>query len=149
MNLQRRRFKGLNERGDIAVTFAILLPSILAVMALLIDGGYMMIQFRRAQIAVDSAAFAAAQRLDRGQFFRDQIVVLEPQEAVSTGTVYGSMNSRGNVRVTSVEIYGNRVIARGYATVDTIFARMFGLSQFTIPVASNAAPLYGIDRQGQ
>ncbi len=136
-------------KGQSAVLIAVSLPALLAIAGLVVDGGYLLVEYKRAQVAIDSAAFAAAQRIDRGQFFRDQIVVLNPGEAVSTGSLYGSLNSRGQVKVTSIEVYGNKVIANGYTQVDTIFLKMFGVGPVTLRLTSQASPLYGASREGQ
>lgn len=137
------------ERGQNAVLLAAALPGILAMIGLMIDGGRMLIEYKRAQVAIDSAAFAAAQRIDRGQFFRDQIVVLNPQEATATGGLYGTLNSRGSVQVTAIEVYGNVIVARGNAQIDTIFLKMFGAGPVRLDVSSQATPFYGISRVGQ
>lgn len=137
------------ERGQSAVLLAAALPGILAMIGLMIDGGQMLIEYKHAQVAMDSAAFAAAQRIDRGQFFRDQIVVLNPQEATATGGLYGTLNSRGSVKVTAIEVYGNVVVARGSAQIDTIFLKMFGAGPVRLEVSSQATPFYGISRVGQ
>ncbi len=125
------------------------MPVILAMTGLLVDGGRLIVEYKRAQVAIDSAAFAAAQRIDRGQFFRDQIVVIDPGEAVTIGSLYGSLNSRGTVKVTSIEVYGNVVVARGYAEIDPIFLKMFGAGQVHLDLVSQASPLYGVLREGQ
>lgn len=145
LGFQRRA----GERGQNAVLIAAALPGVLAMIGLMIDGGQLMIEYKRAQVAIDSAAFAAAQRIDRGQFFRDQIVVLSPQEATATGGLYGTLNSRGSVKVTAIEVYGNVVVARGYAQIDTIFLKMFGAGKVRLDLTSQATPLYGISRAGQ
>ena len=144
-----RRYARDGQSGQQAALLAMMLPAILAMTGLVVDGGAFLVQYKRAQVAIDSAAFAAAQRIDRGQFFRDQIVVLEPGEAAATGGLYGSLNSRGNVHVTAITVYGNTVIVNGYATVDFAFLKMFGVRSRTIRLTSQASPLYGIDRQGQ
>src|SRR5574341_305697 len=120
------------QAGQQAALLAMMLPAILGMAGLVVDGGAFLVQYKRAQVAIDSAAFAAAQRIDRGQFFRDQIVVLEPGEAASTGGLYGSLNSRGNVHITAITVYGNTVIINGYATVEFAFLKMFGVASRTI-----------------
>ncbi len=135
--------------GQQAALLAMMLPAILGMAGLVVDGGAFLVQYKRAQTAIDSAAFAAAQRIDRGQLFRDQIVVLTPGEASAMGGQYASLNSRGNVKVTSITVYGNVVIVNGYATIEPVFLKMFGVGTRTIRVTSQASPLYGIDRQGQ
>ncbi|MEK7277963.1 MAG: pilus assembly protein TadG-related protein [Chloroflexota bacterium] len=144
-----RNYARHGEAGQQAVMLATSMPVILAMTGLLVDGSRLIVEYKRAQVAIDSAAFAAAQRIDRGQFFRDQIVVLDPGEAATIGSLYGSLNSRGTVRVTSIEVYGNVVVARGYAEIDPIFLKIFGAGQVHFDLVSQASPLYGILREGQ
>jgi uncharacterized membrane protein len=122
---------------------------LMAAAGLLVDGGRLLLEYRRAQVAIDSAAFAAAQRVDRRAFFLSQAVVLDPAEATTTGSLYGSMNSRGSVKVTGIQVYGNVVVARGYAEVDTVFLRLFGAGRVHLDLVSQAAPVYGIWKETQ
>jgi uncharacterized membrane protein len=137
------------QRGQTAVLLAVMLPALLAIVGLMVDGSRLLIMQRRAQIAIDSAAFAAAQRIDRGRFFYTQSVQLNAIDAISTGSVYGTLNSQGSVRVTSISVYGNRVVALGYAEVEPIFLKMFGVQSVTINLSSSAVPAFGIQREQQ
>ncbi len=140
---------GPGEAGQQALLLAVMLPMLMAAAGLLVDGGRVLLEYRRAQVAIDSAAFAAAQRVDRRAFFLSQAVVLDPAEATTTGSLYGSLNSRGSVTVTGIQAVGNVVVARGYAEVDTVFLRLFGAGRVHLDLVSQAAPVYGIWKETQ
>src|SRR5687768_7872001 len=55
--------RGLGQRGQTLVLFVVLLPGLIALMALGIDAGYVFIQHRVAQSAADLAALAGARLL--------------------------------------------------------------------------------------
>ncbi len=56
-------------RGSVAALVATLLPVIIGVMALALDGGMMYLQRQRAQSIADAAALAGAYQLYRGASF--------------------------------------------------------------------------------
>ena len=58
-----RRARRANEEGNVLVLFAILLPLMLVVCAIAIDVGYWWVNAKKAQIAADACALAAAQEL--------------------------------------------------------------------------------------
>ena len=68
-----------NRSGKVLVLFAVLLPAMLAVTGLIIDGGTLQGTYRRTQHVSDAAATAAARNLQRG---------LTPIEAVNTAEQY-------------------------------------------------------------
>lgn len=138
-----------SESGQTALFIALFTPLLLVAVGALADAGRLLVEYRRAQVAIDAAAFAAAQRVDRNAFLSNQAIVLDPAEAVATGGLYGSLNSRGSVRLTAIEVSGGVVIARGYAEVDTIFLALFGAGRVHLDLTSRAVPLYGIWRETQ
>ena len=137
------------EAGQHALLLAVLMPMLIAGAGLLADGGRMLVEYRRAQIAIDGAAFAAAQRVDRSVFFNNQAVILQAGEAVAIGGLYGSLNSSGAVRVTSIEVNGGYVIARGYFETEPLFLGLFGMGRVHKNLTSLAVPSYGIFRETQ
>ena len=69
--------RGSRERGNILVLFALCLPVILMACAIAIDVGYWWVTAKRAQIAADACALAAAQELP--QTYADMVnCVVEP-----------------------------------------------------------------------
>ena len=127
---------------------ALFLPLLMALAGLMADAGRLLVEYRRAQVAIDSAAFAAAQMVDPDTFRATQAVVLSGQ-ASAVGGLYGSLNSRGNVRVTSIAVSGGQVTAYGYTRVTPIFLRMFGVGPVTLQLVSRGVPSYGISQENQ
>lgn len=138
-----------SESGQQAVLIAVLTPLLIAAAGVLADAGLLLVEYRRAQVALDSAAFAAAQRVDTSAFLAGQAIILDPAQALPVGGLYGSLNSRGSVRITAIEVQSGAVIARGYALVEPRFLALFGAGTARLDLASSAMPAYGIWREGQ
>jgi Flp pilus assembly protein TadG len=150
-----RRFKRAilhviqGEHGQYAVWFLIMLPLILALIGLVVDGGNMYRWYRRAQIAADTAAQAAAHEVDAAHFAATNQVILEP-DAASVAAYYAGLNSGGRVHVTQVAVMPDnrvRVIAR--CSVPTIFMRAVGIEQSNVSVVGYARPAFGLNVEGQ
>jgi Flp pilus assembly protein TadG len=129
--------------------FALLLPVLLGLVGLVIDGGVAMVQYRRAQVAMDSAALAAATQLDRERFTADDTVQLSPAEAVAEAMLYAQENDQGHLSVTGISVSGPRVVVHGTVTSPTIFMRIFGINQVHLNLTSRAELKYGITEAGQ
>ena len=135
--------------GQIAVLFALLMPVLLGVIGLVVDGGMAMVQYRRGQVALDSAALAAATQLDRFAFVDDNTMQLSPAEAVAEATQYLQRNRRGNIAITGINISGTRVFVSGSIASPTIFMRIFGINQVRLNLSASAELKYGITEEGQ
>ena len=135
--------------GQIAVLFALLMPVLLGVIGLVVDGGMAMVQYRRGQVALDSAALAAATQLDRVAFVDDNTMQLSPAEAVAEATQYLQRNRRGNIAITGINISGTRVFVSGSIASPTIFMRIFGINQVRLNLSASAELKYGITEEGQ
>src|SRR5688572_24004688 len=129
---------GSRERGNILVLFALLLPVILITCAIAIDVGYWWVTGKRAQIAADACALAAAQELpktyadvsncviDPGQ--GDYVLVNLPQQS---GTDIEPRHVFTRVR----SPYGgnpNLVEATVHMRVRTFFGRVVGLGSVEV-----------------
>ena len=55
---------GRLQRGQILILFAVALPVLAAMVAIMVDIGGAAITYHRAQVALDAAAFAAAQAVE-------------------------------------------------------------------------------------
>jgi len=137
------------DRGQIATMFALLLPVLLGMVGLVIDGGVAMVQYRRAQVAMDSAALAAATQLDRERFTADDTVQLSSAEAVAEAIRYAQENDQGHLFVSGISVSGARVVVHGTVTSPTIFMRIFGINQVHLNLSSRAELKYGITEAGQ
>ena len=136
-------------RGQIAVMFALLTPILLGLVGLVVDGGLAMVQYRRGQVSLDSAALAAAAQLNKDVFKTDNVVELMPAEAYVWATTYASENGEGHVSITGVNVYGTQVVVYGTVSSPTIFMRIFGINQVKLNLSARAELKYGITEEGQ
>ncbi len=83
-NRQIRRFDPCSRRGMVAVLVALLMPVVVGVMALSLDGGLLYLQRRQAQSAADAAALAGAYQLYNGSNFS-----VAQTSAIAMGTQNG------------------------------------------------------------
>lgn len=137
------------ERGQIAVALALLIPVLVALTGLVVDGGLMLIQYRRGQIAVDSAALAAAAELDEVIFREANEVQLNSGEAYAAALQYGQQNGGGRVAITGVSVAGRQVTVSGQVTAPTLFMRLFGVGTLRFNLSANAELKHGITEEGQ
>lgn len=135
--------------GQIAVMFALLLPVLLGVVGLVVDGGLAMIQYRRGQVTVDSAALAAATQLDEDGFIASNIVELASSDAYLAALRYADENGQGYVSITGINISGTQVAVFGTVTSPTIFMRIFGIGQVRMHLSATSELKYGITEEGQ
>ena len=137
------------EEGQVLVWFLILVPLIVALIGLVVDGGLMYRWHRRAQIAADVAAQAAGHEIDVTLFEATNQVVLR-SSAWSVAQEYASANYAGRtIRVQSVSVAGNHIRVVCRAEVPTIFLRMAGIKRGTTTVRAQAYPAYGLNVEGQ
>jgi Flp pilus assembly protein TadG len=139
-----------DERGQIAVMLVLLLPILLALAGLVVDGGIVFVNYRLGRVTVDSAALAAATKLDE-RVFRDveNAVVLDTEEAYQAALDYAEWNGRGRVAITGVSIFGNRVSVYGSVAAPTMFMRVLGVNDVVFNLSAEAELKYGITEEGQ
>ena len=138
-----------DERGQYLVQTVILLPMMMILVGLVLDGGWMYWQYRRAEIAVNAAAQAASHAIDVEYFRQTNQVRLDSGEAWSAASGFVNINQRGQMQVTGIQIGNNQVIVNGNAEVQTIFFRLAGISSFSMRVEGRAYPAFGINMEGQ
>ena len=97
-----------DEQGQVLVWVLVLLPLLLLMAALLIEGGLMYRTYRLAQMAADAAAHAAAQELDVALYMRTGRVALTPNAATVAQTI-AVTNTRGQVTCGVPQVWANRV----------------------------------------
>lgn len=141
------------ESGQVAVMLVILLPVLLGLAGLVVDGGIMFVHYRLGQTIVDDAAYAAATALDEGTLLGiTNEVVLDPGEACRRASENAAENSARNGGVlggVSCSVSGTNVIVSGQVTSPTIFLQIFGIGQVTFDLTSSAELKYGITEEGQ
>ena len=140
---------GRPERGQVLVLFAVVLPVLAAMVALMVDIGGAAITYHRAQIALDSAAFAAAQAVDLDVLDHTQRVEIDPYLAGQLAGQYASLNSRGRLQIVSFYVDRDTVYVTGTMVYRTLFAGALGLDTVRARVVSSATPGYGIVVGGQ
>ncbi|MBI5304119.1 MAG: pilus assembly protein [Chloroflexi bacterium] len=138
-----------NQSGQYLVQAVILLPMMMIVVGLVLDGGWMYWQYRRAEIAVNAAAQAASHAIDVEYFRETNQVRLDSGEAWSAASGFVNINQRGQMQVAGIHIGNNQVIVNANAQVQTIFFRLAGISSLSMRVEGRAYPAFGINSEGQ
>jgi len=138
-----------DEAGQYLVQAVILLPMMMILVGLVLDGGWMYWQYRRAEIAVNAAAQAASHAIDVEHFRETNQVRLDAGEAWSAASGFVNINQRGQMQVTGIFIGNNQVIVNANAQVQTIFFRLAGISSLSMRVEGRAYPAFGINVEGQ
>jgi Flp pilus assembly protein TadG len=138
-----------DETGQYLVQTVILLPMMMILVGLVLDGGWMYWQYRRAEIAVNAAAQAASHAIDVEYFRETNQVRLDAGEAWSAASGFVNINQRGQMQVTGIHIGNNQVIVNANAQVQTIFFRLAGISSLSMRVDGRAYPAFGINVEGQ
>ena len=138
-----------DERGQYLVQTVILLPMMMILVGLVLDGGWMYWQYRRAEIAVNAAAQAASHAIDEEYFRETNQVRLDPGLAYDTASGLVAMNRQGRMAVTGLYVSDHLVVVDAYADVQTIFFRLAGISSLPMRVEGRAYPAFGIRQEGQ
>ena len=137
------------ESGQVLVLFAVVLPVLAAMVALMVDIGGAAITYHRAQVASDAAAFAAAQAIDVDVLDHTQRLELNPYFAGQLAGQYASLNSRGELQIISFYVDRDTVYVTGQMVYRTLFASALGIDTIRARVASSATPGFGIVSGGQ
>lgn len=117
----------------------------------------MFADYRRAQVAADTAAHAASHCVSREVFYTSNQVVLAWEQAVYNAHDYGSYNSHGQVIIQRIVVGPNWVRVEGEALLPTVFMRFVGIPELRVPprvlvavrAVGEAYPAYGIDYEWQ
>ncbi len=138
-----------SESGQILFLFAAIFPVIMLFVMLMVDFGGAALTYHRAQVAADSAAYAAAQGVYIHLFSQLNEVLLDPGLAAGLASQYGTAISRGRLHIVQFAVQDDRVWIVGEMEYPTLFARVIGLSVIRVRVISSASPAFGIDTRGQ
>lgn len=122
---------------------------LMILVGLVLDGGWMYWQYRRAEIAVNAAAQVASHAIDVEYFRETNQVRLDTGEAYGAASGYVNINQRGQMQVTGIYVGPNRVVVNANAQIQTIFFRLAGISALAMHVEGQAYPAFGINREGQ
>ena len=138
-----------NQSGQFLVQAVILLPMMMILVGLVLDGGWMYWQYRRAEIAVNAAAQAASHAIDVDYFRETNQVRLSVGEAWDAASGFVNINARGQMQVTGIQVSDRQVVISANAQVQTIFFRLAGIATLTMRVEGRAYPAFGINTEGQ
>jgi len=148
MNIKNYKLKNTYS-GQILFIFAASFVTLMMIVMLLIDFGGAAIFYHRAQIATDSAAYAAAQSIDMVRFKKDNRVVLDAAVAAAVAGQVASQNSVGKLSLVRVYVDTDRVYVTGEMTYKTMFAGYIGIPSIRAHIESSAIPSFGLQRVGQ
>lgn len=136
-------------RGQFLVQFVILFPLMLLLIGLVLDGGWMYWQYRRADVMVNAAAQAASHAIDINHFRQTNQVRLDQGEAVAVAYDFINLNRRGDITVTGMQLGEDQIAVNATARIPTIFFRLAGIPFFDVRVNGTAYPAFGINIEGQ
>jgi len=140
---------GRLQRGQILILFAVVLPVLAAMVALMVDIGGAAITYHRAQVALDAAAFAAAQAVDLDTLDHTQRLQLDPYLAGQLAGQYASLNSRGQLQIVSFYIDRDTVYVTGQMVYRPLLAGTVGIDTVRARVVSSATAGFGIAAGGE
>ncbi len=140
---------GRDEAGQFLVQTVILLPMMMILVGLVLDGGWMYWQYRRSEIAVNAAAQAASHAIDVNYFRETNQVRLDQGAAWNAASGFVNINQRGQMQVSGIFISDNQVVVDANALVQTIFFRLAGISTLSMRVQGRAYPAFGINTENQ
>lgn len=128
-----KKFKNL-EIGQVIPMVVLMMFAIIAMVALILDGGSIISNRRTAQAAADAGALAGAQRACYGY-----------GDAASVATIYATNNGATSVHIPLVTNSQITVVAT--VENDSFFARIFGVTNLTA-VADATAGCYAVMGRG-
>ncbi|MBI3913112.1 MAG: pilus assembly protein [Chloroflexi bacterium] len=138
-----------DERGQFLIQFVIIFPLLMLLVGLVVDGGLMYWQFRRAEVTANAAAQAASHTIDIDYFRATNQIRLDQERAASIANEFVARNARGSMQITRIAIQPNQISVFASARVSTIFFRLVGISSLAMNVDGHAYPAFGINVEGQ
>ncbi len=143
-----REGKGVKkeEQGQVLVWVLILLPLLLLLAAILIEGGLMYRTYRLAQMAADAAAHAAAQELDVALYLRTGRVALTSQAATVAQNI-AMTNARGPITCGVPQVWANRVELICQADLQPVV--LIGGPAVHVRVRGRARPAWGAMQENE
>lgn len=133
-----------DERGQVTPMVAILAVALLALGALVFDGGQILTARREANNLARQAARAGAQQLDVSQA-RTGTFTLDPAAADTAARAY--LSDEG-ITPTSVRVVGDRVEVTVTLTQPTPLLSMLGIDDRTVTATASARAARGVTGDG-
>ena len=144
MTRQRRRQQPDAERGAIGVFLAVLVPGLLLIIGLAVDGGAKVAATQRANAIADEAARAGGQALDVSAALTGDVRV-DPAAAVAAAQDYLTRNEVPGA-VTVVD--GDTLRVTTTITEPTTFLGLIGISTLTVEGSGTADMVTGTGQDG-
>jgi Flp pilus assembly protein TadG len=133
------------ERGSISVFLAILVPGLLLVVGLAVDGGAKVSALERADAVADEAARAGGQAIDVAAALAGDVRI-DPAAAVAAAQEYLARNDV----VGSVDVLdGDTLRVTTTVTEPTVFLGLVGIDDFTVHGVGTARLVVTADAQGR
>lgn len=134
------------EEGQVLVWMLILLPLLLLMAGILIEGGLMYRTYRLAHLAADAGAHAAAQEIDTARYLRTGRVALTPP-AAGIAQAIAAANLRGEIACAQPQVWAGRVDLVCRATLRPVL--LWDSPRVQVAVRGSACPAWGISAEGQ
>jgi Flp pilus assembly protein TadG len=144
--IRQLRFGRAARPGQAIVWAAVMLPLLLSVVGLAIDGGIVFAARRDLQDVADAAARAGAIQVDVRAVRESggETIVLDAAVARQVASEY--VASQGSGSVATITADQRRVVVRLDREVPTGFLRLVGLKKVAISAVAPAEARYGIER---
>ncbi|WP_029429679.1 TadE/TadG family type IV pilus assembly protein [Blastococcus sp. URHD0036] len=134
MTAPKRHLSTRSEQGSISAFFAVLVPALLLVIGLAVDGGAKVAATQRANALADEAARAGGQALDIAAALTGEIRV-DPTAAVAAAQDY---LDRSGVAGTVTVVDGDTLRVTTTLTEPTTFLGLIGITTLTVEGAGTA-----------
>lgn len=138
-----------DQRGSFLIQTVILFPGLMLLIGLVLDGGWMYWQYRRAEVTVNMAAQAASHAIDINHFRRTDEVRLQSGQAAAVANDFIQLNRRGRITLTGIRVSSDEIVVNATARIPTIFFRLAGIRSLRVRVQGKAYPAFGINVEGQ
>ncbi len=144
MTTRTRRRWPHPERGAIGVFLAVLVPGLLLIIGLAVDGGAKVAATQRANAVADEAARAGGQALDVAAALAGQVRV-DPAAAVAAAQDY---LARSEVQGVATVVDGDTLRVTTVVTEPTTFLGLIGISTLTVEGSGTADLITGSGPNG-
>jgi Flp pilus assembly protein TadG len=128
MSVPRRSVRRCAERGSVSVLVAVLVPGLLLIIGLAVDGGAKVQAIQRADAIAEEAARAGGQALDGSAALAGQVRVDVPAAAAAAQDYLRRNDVQGAVTV----VDGGTLRVTTTITEPTIFLGLLGISTMTV-----------------
>ena len=125
---RRSRDRLRDERGSISVLAAVLVPGLLLIIGLAVDGGAKVQAIERADAVAEEAARAGGQALDQAAALRGQVRV-DPPAAIAAAQAY---LHRSSVAGTVTVVDRHTIAVDTTVEQPTVFLDLIGVRTFTV-----------------